>query len=139
MSLREELIDNTSTPITWSVGSKVNLFKVFALRANISRNYRIPTMNDLYWTGWGNPNLKPEKGYGEELGLDYISRNDSRSIITKLSAFNNNVSNWIIWMPNGSVWTPDNMKKVWARGLDVSFNFSKNLHNWLIPCELRFF
>ena len=136
VSLREELINNSSTPITWSVGSKINLFKEFSLRANISRNFRVPTMNDLYWTGWGNPNLKPEIGYGEELGIDFISRDESRSIIAKITAFNNNVSNWIIWIPNGSKWTPYNMKKVWARGLDISFGTAKNIQKIILGLDL---
>jgi vitamin B12 transporter len=136
-SVREEMVNNTSTPITWSIGSKINFLRVFTLRSNISKNYRVPTMNDLYWSGgWGNPNLKPEMGYGEELGLDFISRVNNRSIIVKINAFNNNVSNWIIWMPNGSKWSPSNMKKVWARGLDINLSYAKNIQKWIWGVDL---
>jgi outer membrane cobalamin receptor len=40
----------------------------------ISRSFRVPTFNDLYFpdVGWakGNPDLKPEKGVTEEIGVD---------------------------------------------------------------------
>jgi vitamin B12 transporter len=134
--LREEMIGNYTTPLTWSIGSKVKLSDRFVLRANISKNYRVPTMNDLFWIGWGNPKLKPEAGYSEEIGVDFISRNESSSIIAKLNTFNNNVMNWIIWAPNGSGWTPNNMEKVWARGLDLSFSYTKNTQNWHWGFEL---
>ena len=124
------MMDNTTTPITWSIGSKLKLSEKFALRANISKNYRVPAMNDLYWIGWNNPNLKPETGYSEEVGVDFISRKESSSIVARLNAFNNNVLNWIIWTPSGSVWTPNNMEKVWARGLDLSLSYTSNTLNW---------
>jgi len=128
--LREEFVNNASTPMTWSVGTRVKLFENIGLKANVSKNYRIPSMNDLYWTGWGNPNLKPESGYGEEIGVDYVSRTETFSLITKINAFNNIVNNWIIWLPNGSVWSPYNMKEVWARGVDLSANFSRSTKKW---------
>lgn len=136
VGFRDEMVNGVSAPLTWSAGSKIKLFNNLSLRANLSKNYRIPTMNDLYWTGWGNPNLKPEVGYGEELGLDFMSRVDSQSFIAKLNAFNNNVNDWIIWMPNGSVWTPQNTKKVWARGIDISLNFTKNIQHLVLGVDL---
>jgi iron complex outermembrane receptor protein len=134
--LREELINSNTTPVTWSIGSKVKLAERFVLRANISKNYRVPTMNDLFWIGWNNPNLKPENGYSEEMGIDFISRVERSSFITKLNIFNNNVMNWIVWSPNGTVWTPSNMDKVWARGVDLSLSYTNNALNWHWGFEL---
>jgi len=136
--VREEMVETKTNPITWSVGSRLKLSKSFNLRGNISRNYRIPAMNDLYWSnGWGNPYLKPEQGYGEEIGLDYLHVNDRSNLLAKFSVFNNNVTDWIIWMPNGSVWNPSNTKKVWSRGLDLSLNYIMHFVNWSFSTELN--
>ncbi len=134
--LREEIVGYRQNPITWSIGSRIKLTQRFILRSNISRNYRIPDMNDLYWSGYlsiGNPNLKPEHGYSEEIGLDYLLNSCNSSFITKLSAFNSNVNEWIIWLQDNTGdnnWSPVNAKKVWSRGVDASISVSNNLHKW---------
>ena len=131
--LREEMVSYQQNPITWSFGSRFKLTQRLILRSNISRNYRIPDMNDLYWAGYlsvGNPNLKPEHGYSEEVGLDYLLNTYNLSFITKLSAFNSNVNDWIIWLQGDKNWSPVNAKKVWSRGIDASISIAKNLHHW---------
>ena len=32
----------------------------------------MPTFNDLYWEGSGNPDLKPESSYQAEIGNEFI-------------------------------------------------------------------
>ncbi len=39
------------------------------MTANYGTAFKAPTFNDLYWPGFGNPNLKPEKSRSIELGL----------------------------------------------------------------------
>ena len=41
------------------------------LRANASKNYRVPTYNDLYWPGQGNINLIPETAVQSEFAVTY--------------------------------------------------------------------
>ena len=45
------------------------------IRNNYFRSYKIPDMLDLYWHGgngeWGNPDLKPEDGWGADAGLSW--------------------------------------------------------------------
>ena len=36
-----------------------------------------------------------------------------------MNAFSNLVDNWILWTPNGQIWSPQNRRKVWARGVEV--------------------
>lgn len=128
--IREEMVERETNPITWSVGSRVKLSQRIILRGNISRNYRIPDMNDLFWAGYkskGNPNLKPEHGYSEEIGFDYLLIKDTYTFIPKINIFNNNVADWIIWVPdNNNDWSSVNSKRVWARGFDASISLSKS-------------
>ena len=40
-------------------------------KASVSRNYRFPTLNDLYFLPGGNPGLNSEKGVAYEAGLSF--------------------------------------------------------------------
>ncbi len=86
------------------------------VRANVSRNYRFPTLNDLYWVPGGNPNLKTEKSVDGEAGLQYWNSRFN----AKATAFCKYVTNWIQWIPTGSYWEPRNVKRVLTRGVEVS-------------------
>jgi len=135
---REELINDKTTPITWSIGATVRMGENFNLRTNVSRNYRVPSFNDLYWTnGWGNPNLKPERGLGEEIGVDYHYAINGMLFSTKISAFSNMVDNWILWLPSsGGKWSPQNYQRVWARGSEGSFTIKKTNKRMVIGTDI---
>jgi vitamin B12 transporter len=49
---------------TWSFGDGL------ALRANASTAFRVPTAVDLYYPGFSNPNLRPERTKNLDLSLD---------------------------------------------------------------------
>lgn len=135
-SIRQELIDGKASPMTWSVGAQIRLLPGLQLRGNASRNYRIPSFNDLYWTGWGNPNLKPEEGYGEELGLNYLLTQRGFMLSMKAAAFNNNVDNWILWRPDGTRWTPMNVGTVWSRGAEANITVKQQLESATLGMDL---
>lgn len=120
-SARQEIIPNISVPFTYSVGIQYRIFPFLATKANMSRLYRLPTFNDLYWTPGGNPDLLPEDGYTEEIGmaLNWNNNNNTLQINEEITGFNRTIDNWIIWMPGTSYWTPQNMLSVWSRGLET--------------------
>ena len=120
-SARKESIYNGKSPFTASMGFQGLLLKVFRLRANASKTYRIPTFNDLYWQPGGNINLQPEEGYSEEIGIAYINCKAKTSIEYEITTFNSNINNWIMWVPptdGSSIWSPKNIQKVWSRGIE---------------------
>ncbi len=76
LSLREEIINNKNTPVTYSFGLDGEIAKGLNIRGNINKSYRIPTMNDLYWSDkawgmYGNSDLKNEEGLNKEASLNY--------------------------------------------------------------------
>ncbi|MGB1216824.1 MAG: hypothetical protein ACPG5P_03055, partial [Saprospiraceae bacterium] len=140
ISVREEFIDDYFSPFLFhfKYGRKID-FNQFQLKIepHLSRNFQLPTFNDLFWaeSGFsaGNPNLEPEKNWKEELKfkLYYSPFNDNynNSNYLTISIFNSNSNNWILWSPNDfGRWSPNNVKKVWARGIEVdaSHHFIKN-------------
>lgn len=41
------------------------------VKASVSRNYRFPTLNDLYFLPGGNPDLKNEHGFSYDAGVSF--------------------------------------------------------------------
>lgn len=103
------------------------------LRAFYKRIFRMPTLNDLYYTFIGNKHLDPEYTTQYDAGITY--NHDLRSsrlkrIELQLDAYYNQVKNKIIAMPtsNQFVWTMLNLGYVEIRGLDLAAQT-----NWQLP------
>jgi len=126
LSGRQEFIENKNIPFTSLTGIEGKLLKYFMVKGNISKLYRLPTFNDLYWAGQGakgNPNLKPENGWSEEASL--IDKYSYKKIDWELgaTAFNRTINNWILWLPDQyNSWSPENVLQVWSRGLEYKLN-----------------
>ena len=150
--IREELTDGQFTPIMPSLGIEYLLTKWAAVKMNVSRNYHLPTLNDLYWLPGGNPYLKPEKGYTGDLSFEIgstnraKSRNDSRT--TKharstndigttswhavVTGYFSHINDWIIWSPGEfRYWTASNLKEVFVRGAEININATHEFHGAL--------
>lgn len=126
-SLREELVNGRTTPLAPTISAKYTVNHSIEVFTNLSRNYRIPTFNALYWKGsgaQGNPDLKPELSLGGEAGASFTN-----SVTTfKAVLFSNHVDNWILWNPESSqTWMPRNIKRVWARGVESQLSFKNKL------------
>lgn len=123
LSARQEIMNSTAMPFAPSLGSEFLVSRHLKLTGSISRNYRVPTMNDLYWRGIGaegNPGLLAEHSWSEEAGIHFNkSKGNSRALTLRITAFSNQVDNWILWQPAGTVWSPENIRKVWSRGSEV--------------------
>lgn len=121
LNVRQEMVDGSLAPVVPSIGMNGKLTEWLLLRAKVSRNYRLPTLNDLYWQPGGNPDLRAEQGWSEELGLEYqVHPKNHLSFTCSTTAFNRNISDWIQWalMPGQPFFSPQNITKVWSRGLE---------------------
>jgi iron complex outermembrane receptor protein len=133
LSARQEFIENKTIPLAPSIGIKGKILRHFYIKANAAKHYRIPTFNDLYWAQGGNPNLLPENGWSEEACLEHLYNFKMVSWELSATAFNRNIDNWIIWLPNNyGIWSPENILTVWSRGLEykVKISFRKNKFNF---------
>jgi len=134
LSFRNEIINNATSPITYSLGIKAKIFDWMTLSSNFAKNYRVPTFNELYWGNWGNPDLKPEKGFSEDIGLTLQKNLKDHVAQFNITIFNSNIDDWIIWVPDHTIWTPKNVQKVWSRGIESSLNYYFTLNK----VQLRF-
>ncbi len=90
------------------------------LKASVARNYRYPTLNDLYFQPGGNPDLRPEKGFTYDSGLEWDIRHRRFGLRGSLTAFDSYITDWILWTPNTKgYWQPANEKKVHNYGVET--------------------
>ena len=122
-SLREELYGDSFTPLIPAVFADYLLSRKGSVRlkASASRNFRFPTLNDLYFMPGGNPDLKPEKGLSYDAGISFATaRDDSYSLDGELTWFDSYIDDWIVWIPTfKGYWTPRNIKQVHAYGIEA--------------------
>lgn len=138
-SVRQEFISNGDNPFTASAGIEGWLFKKIRLRSNVSKNYRLPTFNDLYWTPGGNPNLLPENGWSQEAGVAFIHCVNKISLEAEVTGFSNKVDNWIMWIPdNFGQWSPKNVLSVWSRGLEYDLKTHYNIGKVKLHLAVRY-
>jgi vitamin B12 transporter len=93
-SLRQEWQDDRAVPIVPAVGAEWRQDSVLQLRAKFDRSYRLPTLNDRFWNPGGNPDLRPEQGWGGETGITYTPTHVLRYTAT---AHARRVNDWILW------------------------------------------
>ncbi len=121
--MRKEWINGFSLPLIpyfgfdFLIQQKTRL----TLHGNVARNYRYPSLNDLYWQPGGNPDLKPEKGMTSELGLRMKIKGKRFVISPGLNLFYNDITDWILWTPSPmGYWSPENIRHVLSRGVELN-------------------
>lgn len=123
LSARQETVNGKLTPIAPSFGVEYKTFEALSFFGNISRNYRIPTFNDLYWNdavSKGNPDLRMETSWSEEVGLKL-----NWIIQGQLAVFSNQVDNMIYWTQTAGIWSPKNIRTAWTRGIESMATYRK--------------
>ena len=103
--------------------------KNLTFRAFYKRIFRMPTLNDLYYTFIGNKYLKPEFTTQYDVGLTWdkaFVKGPFKKIGFTLDAYYNEVENKIIATPasNQFQWTMINLGLVGIRGLDAALGAS---------------
>lgn len=126
--VRKDFNSQYSMPLVFALGAEINPTKNTFVRLNGSKNYRVPSFNDLYWPALGNKNLIPESSLQGELGLGY--KNNHLKI--DAGAFFINTKDKIVWTPDGDperpgVWTPVNLDEVENNGFEFLIAYAKNI------------
>jgi len=133
--IRQEWAEAQAAPFTWSVGANIGLGRVGEARAHVSRNFNLPTLNDRFWKNLGKPDLRPERGYSADLG--WAIQKPRFSI--ELTGFQLILDDWILWQPGDSsgLFRPDNLRKVWSRGLELSGKWHRSFGKWHLSSSGR--
>ncbi|TVZ51026.1 TonB-dependent receptor plug domain-containing protein [Dokdonia sp. Hel_I_53] len=143
LQMRQEFIDNYKSPFLLSLGveyafAKANKNPRYILSLNASRNYRIPTFNDLYWEGagsMGNINLLPETS----LQVDVGQKLNFKEVLLDLRGYYIQTKDLIRWQPNTSgIWIPVNIADAKHYGIEFSGTYHIQLGKHYFETDVRY-
>ncbi|BAY82234.1 TonB-dependent receptor [Calothrix parasitica NIES-267] len=111
-----------------AVGARWNLAETTTLRANYIRNFRVPTLFNLFSNSpfaQGNPDLKPERGNSFDIGIDQQLGDIG---LLRLTFFNNTITDNIAY--DNVNFTYENIGKVRTNGIELALNLqlAKNFY-----------
>lgn len=125
VSLRKEQINQQRTPITPAYQQTFTINSVLKWKSALSRTFRVPTFNDWYWIQGGNPDLKSEKGWAAETGIELTKQWTRWAINYTPTFFAHTLNQRIIWLPDDAgIWRPENLLRVNVRGLEQSLHLN---------------
>ncbi len=141
--LREDIYGNKCAPVipAFFIDGLLSRQGNVMLKASISRNYRFPTLNDLYFLPGGNPDLKNEHGFSYDCGATFSTGIDGVFTLDGgVTWFDSHINDWIIWLPTTKgFFSPRNMKKVHAYGIEAKANMGVQIaKNWLLELNGSF-
>lgn len=103
-----------------------------SLRAWYKRIFRVPTLNDLYYTQVGNRNLKPEYTKQYNLGAEYHYYASRWSAHIQADGYINKIENRIVCLPlKGTYsWSMMNYGETYCRGLNATVSGYYTPNDW---------
>ncbi len=99
------------------------------VKASASRNYRYPSLNDLYFIPGGNPHLRPEMGWSYDVGAQFAIGSSQRYALKgSITWFDSKIEDWILWLPTTKgFFSPRNIKSVHSYGIEVKADLALSL------------
>ncbi|GLR18061.1 TonB-dependent receptor plug domain-containing protein [Portibacter lacus] len=136
LSGRQEIVDAKVTPFMPAFAFEIPITNYLKTKGKISRNYRLPTLNDRFWAPGGNPDLLAESGWSQEATLTY----KNEKIRGQITGFNRIIDHWIQWalIEGGSYFQPYNLNKVWSRGVETELRLRYQIRNVKIKSTIGY-
>ncbi len=134
LSARQALVDGAFVPFLPNLDVRYQLSRQIQLQAKISRNYRLPTLNDRFWRPGGNPELKPESGWSQEGNLYTKTSFNKLKISSKSGLFYRIIDNWVLWslQEGQAYWSANNIAQVRSWGAErlMEIEYPTGRVNW---------
>ena len=141
--LREDIFGDKTAPIIPAFFTDWQVFDTMwakfpvnlTLKGSVSKNYRFPSLNDLYFLPGGNPNLKSEHGFTYDAGFNFnIDFTQRVALNISSNWFDSRIKDWIIWLPTTKgFFSPRNVKTVHAYGIETNAEATVDFgKSWLL-------
>ena len=138
INLRQEIVSDYQNPFLFSLNSSYKVAKNYIININGCKNHRVPTFNDLYWSGAGasgNLEVLPETSWQVEIGQTIEVKN----IALSLNAYSITTDNLIQWRPNTQgVWMAMNVQDVSQYGMELGFDWKRKWGNQELVWESEY-
>jgi len=108
------------------------------LRTSISRDFRTPSFNEMYYLNFGTADLRSETSYSANLG--FVNKLFNQRLSLSVDVFYMLIDNMITAIPKNPVsWSATNIGKVENRGIEISLHSSlfKELLNISVSLTLQ--
>ena len=147
--LREDIYGSKSAPLVpaffadWQpLNTEIhNMPLKLMAKGSVGKNYRFPTLNDLYFLPGGNADLKSEEGFNYDLGVSAnLLKPEKFSLSLSANWFDSKIDNWIIWLPTTKgFFSPKNVKRVHAYGVELKLGAGMKFpKDWLLDFDGSF-
>ena len=135
LGAKYDFVEGYESPFLFSASGKYKVNDWYQTSINISRNFKAPTFNDLYWTPGGNPDLKAETSYQAEMSHYFRYQNFKLGI----TPYYIKMKDMIQWVPvTPAIWSPINVDKVDFYGLETELSFNKNWTNQKLNSQISY-
>ncbi|MEN8007510.1 MAG: TonB-dependent receptor [Candidatus Krumholzibacteriota bacterium] len=125
---------------TWRLGGRLTVTERLVARANVGTGFRAPSLVDLFYPGFSNPDLEPEESLGWDLGLE--ARIGGDDIRVSAVWFGNRFDNLIAF--STTAFRPENIAEARTSGLESSLDWEigdgwnmRASYTWLETAEDR--
>ncbi|HHL45207.1 MAG TPA: TonB-dependent vitamin B12 receptor [Gammaproteobacteria bacterium] len=127
-SLREDDNEQFDKRTTGGLAWGYPLSGKLRLTASYGTAFKAPTFNELYWPGYGNPDLRPEESRSLEVGLKGTSRGSNWSF----NIYETHVDDLIAY--DAATFAPGNVDEVYIRGLEAAV--TAQVAGWTLATNL---
>ncbi|MCH8537514.1 MAG: TonB-dependent receptor [Alkalimonas sp.] len=88
---RQDRFSQYGTERTWQLAAGYYFTEQWLFRVSRGTAFKAPSFNELYWPGFGNPELRPEESLSDEIALRY----SGHQLQSELVLFDREVTNLI--------------------------------------------
>ncbi len=115
LNLRQDRYSDFGIANTGLLGYGLSFADNWRATASISNAFKAPTFNDLFYPGYSNPNLMPERSVNREAGLHYASNGQRIDAVY----FDNRIRDLIVF--NAMTYIPYNLGLAQIEGQELSY------------------
>lgn len=116
LNLRQDRYSDFGTVNTGLLGYGVSFADSWRATTSISNAFNAPSFNYLYYPGFANPNLKPERSQNKEVGLHYVENGHRVDAVY----FDNHISD-LISSSAATAYIPFNINQAKITGQELSY------------------
>ncbi|GAB4025773.1 TonB-dependent receptor plug domain-containing protein [Spirosoma koreense] len=133
-NIRQAFVTRFNPPLTPSLGGEYKLVQHTRLtltgKGSVGYSYRVPTLNERYWLGLGNPDQRPERGLNLEAGLaGAVTLSQQLNLTAEATAYHNRIDDWAYWNP-AKDYHVENLQLVVARGGEFTTTLAYARQTW---------
>ena len=119
--VRDEIYGSSNHEVSPSFAAGFWLSSALKLRASVSRAFRLPTYTDLYYhdpANVGSPNLRPERAWSYEGGVDWNAGGKLRAAATVFQRRERDGIDYVRRSPN-DIWRATNFQSLAFTGVEA--------------------